>query len=192
MPAPVDLRRLIAASFDEKAAEAWSKFTIGEDDKKRLREAGRQVLLLFKTPIPGACCVMSAAYSVMLEAAAEKPAYVVAGSLYVGDTRIFGEDGEFDGEKHFSVSSLGWDGHAWIVYGEWLADVSILRTANGSNSPRKLRAHCKDQFAGKTGLYACKMGTEIKEGFRYEPRYVLTLDQVNALAGGANQFIQCE
>ena len=186
----MDLRELIAASFNAEAAEAWSKFSLGDDDKARLGEAGRRIMVLFSKPIVGACCAMSAAYSVMLDAVANKPAYVVAGSLYVGDTRIFGEEGEFDGKKHFSASNLDWDGHAWIVYGDWLADVSLLRTAKSGKSHPTLDAHWKQTFDSRTGLYACKIGTEVREGLRYEPRYVLTLDQVNALANGANLLIQ--
>jgi len=36
-------------------------------------------------------------------------AYIVAGSLYIHDHRIFGEDGEFDGKRVFSESNMGWE-----------------------------------------------------------------------------------
>jgi len=36
-------------------------------------------------------------------------AYIVAGSLYIHDHRIFGEDGEFDGKSVFSESNMGWE-----------------------------------------------------------------------------------
>ena len=89
----MDLRELIAESFGEVAAEQWSDLAVGEDDKRKLADAGRQVLQLFPGRTSYACCLMNAAYSVMLEHVGTKPAYVVAGSLYAGDMRIFGEDG---------------------------------------------------------------------------------------------------
>jgi hypothetical protein len=182
----VGLRELIEESFGEAAGEQWSDLTVGEDDKWKLAEAGRQVLQLFPGRIPYACCLMSAVYSVMLEHVGTKPAYVVAGSLYAGDTRIFGEEGEFDGKACFCETNMSWDGHAWIVYGDWLADVSLFRTADSDQSPPALKDHVKRQFGHGKGLYVCRLGSEAENGFRYEPRYVLTLDQVNGLAQGAN------
>lgn len=56
------------------------------------------MLDVFPGRMPGACALMSAAYSMRLEAMKAPPAYVVAGSLFVGDVRVFGEDGALDGK----------------------------------------------------------------------------------------------
>ena len=45
-----DLRELITASFDAAAADAWSRFTVGEADKLVLHEVTLKVLKIF----PGA------------------------------------------------------------------------------------------------------------------------------------------
>jgi hypothetical protein len=123
---PVDLRDLITASFDAAAAEARSKFTLDEADKLALREAAMKVLGLFPGRMAGQCTLTSPAYSIALEKLRTQPGYVVAGSLYIGDKRIFGDDKEFDGKVLFSKSNPGWNGHAWIVYGDYLADVSVF------------------------------------------------------------------
>jgi hypothetical protein len=102
------------------------KLTLGDDDKKRLMDAGNKVLELFPGRQPGACALMSAAYSWALEKLGAPPGYVVAGSLYVGDTRVFGEDGQFDGKQRFPQSDPSWDGHAWVICGDWLADASVF------------------------------------------------------------------
>ncbi|MBS0528238.1 MAG: hypothetical protein JSS22_02445 [Proteobacteria bacterium] len=78
---------------------------------------------------------MSAPYSSALEKLGSQRGY--AGSLYIGDKRVFGEDVRFDGKALLSESNLDWDGHAWIVYGDWLADVSVCCTAD-AGSPRIL------------------------------------------------------
>jgi hypothetical protein len=103
---------------------------------------------------------------------------------------IYGAEGEFDGKKLFAQSNLDWDGHAWVVCGDWLGDVSILRTARSGRSHPKLKAHLEEKFGSRTGLFAGKIATIAEDGLRYEPRYVLTLDQVNALTRGADLFIQ--
>jgi len=79
----------------------------------------------------------------------------VAGSLYISDKRIFAEDKEFDGKELFSDSNLDWDGHAWVVYGDWLADVSVCRTADGG-SPRVLSKYIAKEFGKGKGLLACR------------------------------------
>ncbi len=135
------LRELITESFGLEAAEQWSRFTVGEGDKRKLVDSARKVLEIFPGREPGACCLMSAIYLLALEKMEGPPAYVVAGSLYVGDTCVFGEDGELDGKTRFSQSNLSWDGHAWIVCGDWLSDVSLFRTADGAKSPPALKVH---------------------------------------------------
>lgn len=99
---PGDLRELITASFDATAADAWSKFTVGEADKLVLHEAALKVLSVFPRRMPGQCALMSALYSLALEKLGSQRGYVVVGSLYIGDKRVFGEDKKFDGKKLFS------------------------------------------------------------------------------------------
>ena len=50
---------------------------------------------------------------------------------------------EFDGKARFSETNMSWDGHAWIVYGDWLADVSLFRTADSDKSSPTLKEHVK-------------------------------------------------
>jgi hypothetical protein len=84
------MRALIAASFGAEAADAWTKFEPSQDHLQTLASAGREVLTMFPT-MPGACAMMSAVYSLRLEKLGAPPAYVVASSLFLGDTRIFGD-----------------------------------------------------------------------------------------------------
>jgi hypothetical protein len=181
-----DLRALITASFGGEAADAWSKFTVGKADKLVLRDAALKVLNIFPGRKPGACALMSALYSLALEKLGTQSGYVVAGSLYIGEKRIFGDDGEFNGKPAFSESNLDWNGHAWIVYGDWLADVSICRTAD-AGSPQILSQYIgKELGKGKSGgLLACRMAAMDAEGIRYVPQYVLSQDQVDAVGRGA-------
>jgi|HubBroStandDraft_6_1064221.scaffolds.fasta_scaffold583181_2 hypothetical protein len=49
---PGSLRELITASFDAAAADAWSKFTVGEAEKLVLHEAALKVLKAFPGRMP--------------------------------------------------------------------------------------------------------------------------------------------
>jgi hypothetical protein len=179
-----DLRELIAVSHGAEAADVWRKFKVGEADKIVLEEAGKRVLCLFSGQQAGQCALMSAACVCAIEHLGTQPAYMVAGSLYTGDKRIFGEDGEFDGKRFFSESNMGWNGHAWIAYGDWIADVSILRTARGGTL-RRLASYVAKAFKPTTGLFCCNMETMGGCKFRYVPQYVLPREQVEGLQRGA-------
>jgi hypothetical protein len=183
------IEALITDAHGPDAADAWAKFIVQDEDKRMLEEAGKRVLHLFPGRTPGACTMMSAVYSVVLDALGARPSYVIAGSLYVGDQRVFGEDGPINGRERFSQSDSSWDGHAWIIYGDWLADASIFRTADSKGSPPALAAHVGLQFGSGRGLYAAVYGRALEDGFRYEPQYVLTTEQAEALARGAHKTL---
>jgi hypothetical protein len=127
---------------------------------------------------------MSAVYSLVLEKKSSPPAYVVAGQLWIGETRVFGEEAPIDGQR-FSQSNPSWDGHAWIICGDYLADIAICRTAYSNFSPPALAEHVKRQFGTGKGLLICKSHDVIKSGLGYVPQYVLTQGQVDALGRGA-------
>ena len=179
-----NLRELITASFGTVAADAWSKFTVGNAEKLMLHEAALEVLRAFPGRMPGQCALMSALYSLALEKLDSQRGYVVAGSLYIGDKRVFGQDNELVGKELFSESNLDWDGHAWVVYGDWLADVSVCRTAD-AGSPQILSKYIAKELGKGKGLLACRMAAMDPSGIRYVPQYVLTQDQVDAVGRGA-------
>ncbi len=61
-----------------------------------------------------------------------------------------------DGKELFSESNLDWDGHAWVVYGDWLADVSVCRTADAGSLRIVSKYIAKELGKGK-GLFASRM-----------------------------------
>ncbi|MGA3307387.1 MAG: hypothetical protein ABSD08_02065 [Xanthobacteraceae bacterium] len=128
--------------------------------------------------------IMSALYAVMLEKRFEAKAFVVAGSLYVDDKRIFGEDSNVDGQT-FSKSNPSWDGHGWLAVGDFIADISVGRTARSGKCSPLLTERVIRQFGPNSGLVVCKPTAIENDGLFYRPQYVLVQDQVDALARGA-------
>jgi hypothetical protein len=76
-----DIKLLIAEIHGTNAGEVWAKFTVQDEDKRVLAEAGKKVLQLFPGRTPRVCVMMSAVFSLVLDALHAKPSYVVAGSL---------------------------------------------------------------------------------------------------------------
>ena len=127
---------------------------------------------------------MSAVYATRLRLAGLGPAYVVAGTLAVMGQRIFGDGHPIDG-KIFDESNSDWDGHAWVMFGPLIADISLFRTAYSAQSPRLLANHVRHEFGSGRGLLIVRWSDAPKSGLHYSPQYVLAETQVDALARGA-------
>jgi hypothetical protein len=187
-PEPSGVGKLIAESHGTISAEAYHAFEPSGSDLTDLAEVGRKLLIAFPK-LPAACLMMSALYAAGLRAVTKAPVYVVAGSLSIKGERIFGEDSDIDGSVRFSKSNPSWNGHAWLIFGSRLADVSIFRTAYSRESPPRLAAHVLDEFGVGCGLLICKIDDAVKSGLSYIPEYVLSDEQAASLARGALSFL---
>lgn len=177
-----DLAALIAASYTPADADSFSGFVPSQSDLSSIATAGGEVLLLFKK-VPGACAMMSAVYVRRIQALLPHiPVYAVAGSLSIGDQPIFGQDlFSRDWKLEFREANLDWDGHCWVVVGEYIADVSLCRTAYSPQSPPLLTNHITQLFGSGRGLVINTNSGWRREGFLYQPEHVLTNSQIDTL-----------
>lgn len=72
------------------------------------------------------------------------------------------------------------------MFGPYVADVSIFRTAYSSQAPGLLAAHVRQEFGNGRGLLVVRWSDAPKSGLRYSPQYVLTESQVSGLVRGAS------
>lgn len=186
------IANLVAKSYDASVAAAYRAFTPTEKDRQSLAETGRDVLA--NVPhVPGACAIMSALYLARWEMSSTAPAFVVAGELHVNTTRVFGGHGfGKDSKPAFSSSNLSWDGHCWLQFGEYVADVSVFHTASHKGSPPALTEFMKASFGSTTGLLLGHIDHLAQGGLRYDPLYVLTRGEVDGLLLGAESLFRPE
>jgi hypothetical protein len=184
-----DFSAVLAVCRDAEEAERQRAYVATDADLDALREIGRRVLAVFP-PVPGACALMTAMYAVGLNKTGCGPLYFVAGDLSVPEGRAFGDGGNGDLSQAFGVSELSWDGHCWIALGKWIADVSICRTAKSGRAPPALARHMRQAFDAKTGLLIHSVEAAADAGLFYRPRYVLTEDQIDGLARGAQAVLE--
>lgn len=135
------LTDLIARSHSPEAASAQSAFIPTQSQMDALVATGRDVLA--HTPyIAGPCAMMSAVYAARLQTTTNAPVYVVAGELWINETRIFGYDAT---TAEWGVAgdhiNPDWDGHCWVVFGEYIADASVCRTAYSNGGHPVLKRH---------------------------------------------------
>lgn len=177
------LRHLIAASRTAEELEQFDEFSPSDVDIKLITETGVEVLKVIP-PTPGACVLMSAVHATLLENRLSGPAFVVAGSLSVADTPVFGNaEPPANLNAVFNDHNLSWDGHCWIAVADLIVDVSVFRTAYSPQSPPALKDHVIAEFGAGRGLMVAKPTGTGK--LVYAPQYVLTQDQTDALFRGA-------
>ena len=178
------LGKLIAVQHGWAAAKALKSYEMSEADQAALSQCAIDLLKIFP-PVPGACALMSAALAVSLERYMTAPIHVVAGTLAVEGVPVFGDRQPFDGSLVFSTSSPDWDGHAWVMVGCYVVDISIFRTAYSVEAPPRLARHIELTFGPRKGLYVDHWKRTRQVGLNYEPHYVLSANEVTSLVGGA-------
>jgi hypothetical protein len=136
---------------------------------------------------PGACTLMHALLAERVRATLDAPFAVVAGALKINGTYIFGNNAPISGDRVFSETTPDFEGHVWMVFGRYLVDVSLARTALSGRGHPLLERTIRKQFGPKTGLFAMPTGEARRAGLLYLARYVLTDAQIGPLAQGAKR-----
>jgi hypothetical protein len=176
-----DLGALITRSHSAAVAEAYRAFDPNKTLLALLADTGKDVLSQFPW-MPGGCAIMSAVYVARLQMFTDAPVFAVAGELSVGDVCIFGKEAsEPHWEAAFTTSDVSWDGHCWVAFGDYVADISIFRTAYSQVSPPLLARHIAERFGRGRGLLICRPSDFSQLGMSYRPRYVLKESQVTGL-----------
>lgn len=186
----VELTDLIVRSHSQAAADSYRAYIPTEAHLAVLAETGKDVLVHFP-PMPAACAMMSALYAARMQMQSDAPVFVVAGVLSIGSMCVFGNDADTrDWGSAFNESNPSWDGHCWVMLGDYIADISIFRTAYSQHSPPVLAEHVAKQFGTGRGLLICKTAESRRLGFLYKPQCVLTEGQITALMNGARPLFE--
>lgn len=183
------LGKLIAHHHGWAAAKAAKSYDMNESDRAVLSKCGVDLLKVFPH-VPGSSAPMSAALAVSLEDRLSAPIHVVAGTLAVEGTLVFGDQAPFNAAKALSVPSADWNGHVWVMMGAYVVDISIFRTAYAGQGRTILSRHVDLTFGPNKGLYVDLWKRTSRLGLSYEPQYVLSADEVTDLMGGAYQAIK--
>ena len=177
------IAELVAMSYSPAEAAALESYVYGDAARDALAQAGREVLADY-LPLPGACALMSAVYAEAIKTRSDMPAYVVAGTLDVDGQRVFGRTPLSKGPTPFLRNDLDWDGHMWVMVGDRIADISLLRTTKSAKGHPALKRVAAREFGPSTGLVIWSITDAREAGLYYRPGYVLTPAEVEGLANG--------
>ena len=185
-----NLRQLIMNSYDDTEAERAISFHPSESVVEKLVDAGREVLTRFRYT-PGACALMTAMWAAFIRDNTGYPIHAVAGILIIDNQLVFGSNHSTKEIKSaFSGINFDWDGHCWIVLGNLIGDVSLFRTAYSDKSPFVLKKNILSEFGEGRGLFLCPSENIVRTGIYYDPKYVLTDNDITGLIKDAFTMIE--
>jgi hypothetical protein len=176
-----EVSELIKQSYSEKESSTYVEYSLTQEDCKLIVESAKQVLLKFPS-IPNCCAPMSAIWTAMIRDHTDIPVHMVAGNLDMMGKRIFGDNKNMPNmNQAFSESNLDWDGHCWVVFGDYIGDISLFRTAYSEQSPEWLGKMVRDRFGERRGMLLATPSQMLEDGLIYTPSYVLKDLQITGL-----------
>lgn len=135
-----------------------------------------------------ACVMMSALYVGRLHHLGHRSAQMIGGTLAINGNIVFGR---FSVPTSFARSDLDWDGHAWILFGEFLADVSLVTTAYSDDAPVRLAKHVRGLRKPNQRLYIATPDAASREDrLEYTQPHRFSDHEITTLNRGALTFLQ--
>lgn len=183
---PKPVLNLIEQSHSRNVMEQVRDYNPDDRAFEVLSEISRGMLATCQ-PEGSSCVIMSALLAECLSEPLGITIPVVAGALKLGGDYVYGSNRSFDGRRVFSETSSDWDGHCWLLFGTYIVDISLGRTARRGECRASLARAVIGTFGEHVGMIALTEIGSRQANLRYLARYVLTPDQVLALAGGAMQ-----
>lgn len=183
---PKPLMTMIEASHSRAAMQQFRDY-VPDDRAWDIFKEMSQGMLTVVRPEGSSCVIMSALLATALEEPLGTVVPVVAGALKLDGEYMYGSNRAVDGKRVFSENGADWDGHCWILVGNYIVDISLGRTARQGHCRAPLACRVLSAFGEHVGMIALSEARAREAGLLYLPRYVLTPDQVLANAGGAMQ-----
>ncbi len=182
------LSKLISRDRGIEELEKYLSFNL--HDANPLAESAKNIMQNVP-PAFGSCAMLSAAWVATLNDKYNIPAVAVAGGLKIGEKNIFKckkNIPEFNGTKRQVIDN--WDGHCWIEVDGLIGDLSIFRTAYSIKGNSVLKNHIITNFGHGRGALLSPNEELISHNMKYNPKYILKENQINALLKGLEGMLK--
>ena len=154
------------------AAKAFKAYRPSDRDKAVIAAKAGEILKLLPHADDGAAA-MSAAFAVHIERDLDAPVQLISGELSVLGEPLFAPGG-----------------HAWVMVGPYVADISIFCTAYSRDAPARLMRHVYEMFGRDQALLFAAWRETRRFGFDYVPQQVLSSHEIDGLLARARKLIE--
>ncbi|MGN0923273.1 hypothetical protein [Ectopseudomonas mendocina] len=167
----------------DRGQEAYADYASHQaDDLELIAETATRTLA--SIPRAAGHCVMISAGFVAALRASEVPAVVILGDLLIDGKHVFRCYDNLPRPTHDDeIVDATWDGHAWVMIGESICDLSIFRTAYELAQPNRLSDYILRYFGTGKGAFMC-YPHQLPPGMEFVPKFALTDDQIYGLLEG--------
>lgn len=174
------LRDIIIRDLGQEAYEEYANQQITNPDV--ITETAKSTLFSIP-PMPGHCVMISAGFVAALRASGVT-AVVILGDLLINGRHAFRCYNNLPSPTHDDeLVNASWDGHAWVMIGDCLCDLSIFRTAYGLQQPNHLSAYILEYFGTGKGAFM-SYPHQMPIGMEFVPRFALNDHQIYGLLEG--------
>lgn len=166
----------------DRGQEAYADYVSYQaNDLKLIAETATRTLA--SIPRAAGHCVMIIAGFVAALRASDVPAVVILGDLLIDGKHVFRCYDNLPRPTHDEIIDTTWDGHAWVMIGESICDLSIFRTAYELAQPNRLSDYILKYFGAGKGAFMC-YPNQLPPGMEFVPKFALTDDQIYGLLEG--------
>lgn len=167
----------------DRGAEAYTEYAAYQiTSPDVIVETARRTLVSI-SPAFGSCVMISAGFVAALKSQGV-PAVVILGDLLIDGDYAFKCRGNIPGATYDGeVVNATWDGHAWVLIGDVICDLSIFRTAYAIQQPSRLKAFITRHFGAGKGALMCAPDS-LPPGMEFVPQFALKDDQIFGLLEG--------
>lgn len=177
------LQEIITRDRGEEAYAQYVKFENADTDV--IVRAARQTLEVIP-PSFGSCVMVSAGFVAILKSVGVE-AVVILGDLKIDGRFVFICRGNIPGATYDGeVVEATWDGHAWVMLGDMICDLSIFRSAYSSPQPNHLQTFINRHFGEGKGALLVAPGT-LPPGMEFVPKHALKDDQICGILDGLSK-----
>lgn len=174
------LREIIIRDLGQQAYEEYTNQQIKNPDV--IAETAKRTLFSIP-PTPGHCVMISAGFVAGLRASGVT-AVVILGDLLVNGRYAFRCYNNLpSATRDDELVDATWDGHAWVMIGDCLCDLSIFRTAYGLVQPNHLSSYILEHFGTGKGAFMC-YPHQMPAGMEFVPKFALNDQQIYGLLEG--------
>lgn len=182
-----EMIELITKYSGRDVALQYRNYHISDYDLRYIKSAAEYTLE--QSPdSPGNCASMNAVLAIQIIENTTIPTFLVAGRLVFKGCIIFGGQSEMihlarNDFKLEHITDNRWDGHIWIVAGDYVIDISFLHTACAESSPGWLKQMMVGKFDPlNRNQYILCTKNQLKDlDLHYKPQRILNGEEIESL-----------
>ena len=176
----LSLHHIIRRDLGTELFEEFNSYLI--QDAELIIEIAKAILESIPATF-GSCVMVSAGFTAALRSQGI-PSVVILGDLIIEGKYAFKCSGNLPRPRYEAeIINKKWDGHAWVVIGELIFDLSVFRSAYALQHPSHLKTYVLKHFGSGKGAIM-STAENLPSGIKFVPHHALDDEQIFCILEG--------